>query len=71
MANDNILNISITALCATPYSALVRHPELWDVMPKLCAGGARESTPASLLKDTQPVVIPQESLKIESLDATK
>jgi uncharacterized protein YceK len=52
-ANDNILNVSITAICGTPYSALIRHPELWDVMPKLCAGGAKEATPESILKDTK------------------
>jgi hypothetical protein len=42
-ANDNILNVSITAICATPYSALIRHPELWEILPKLCGGGMKDA----------------------------
>ena len=49
-ANDNLIMVETTALCASPYSAILRHPELWEVMPKLCAPGAREATPASILK---------------------
>jgi len=47
--NDNLVTVEITALCATPYSAVLRHPELWEVLPKLCAAGARENTPSTLL----------------------
>ena len=47
--NDNLIATEITALCATPYSAVLRHPEIWDALPKLCASGARENTPLTLL----------------------
>ena len=51
-SNDIGLENIKTVLCASPYSAILRHPELWDVMPKLCAPGVREATPQTLL---QPV----------------
>jgi len=47
--NDNLVAVEVTALCATPYSAVLRHPELWEVLPKLCAAGSRENTPSTLL----------------------
>ena len=48
-ADDNAIIIWQTMACGTPYSAILRHPDLWDVMPKLCAAGARENTPSSIL----------------------
>lgn len=40
--NDNILGISVTAICGAPYSTILRHPELWDAINKLC--GASQSS---------------------------
>ena len=49
-ANDNLIQVEVTALCGLPYSAILRHPELWDVLPKLCAPGADRATPVTLLR---------------------
>lgn len=37
--NDNILEISKTAICAAPFSTVLRHPEYWDAITKLCSAG--------------------------------
>ena len=51
-ADDNILEINTVALCGTRYSTILRHPEIWSALPSLCAPGVRESTPATLLKES-------------------
>ena len=48
-ANDNILDVSVTALCSMPYRTFLRHPETWPWLNQMCAPGIKEKTPNDLL----------------------
>lgn len=48
-AEDNHLGVLTFDLCATPYSALVRHPELVPGVAALCLPGGNLTNPANLL----------------------
>ena len=41
-------------ICATPYSALVRHPDLVPGIGAMCLPGGNLTNPASLLKGITP-----------------
>lgn len=49
-ANDNILEMNQIALCSLPYRTFLRHPETWAWANQLCAPGAKEATPNTMLK---------------------
>lgn len=48
-AEDNQLGVLTFGLCATPYSAIVRHPEIVPGVMALCLPGGNLSNPANLL----------------------
>ena len=48
-ANDNLLEVNTLALCAMPYRTVLRHPETWPWINKMCAPGVAAETPATLL----------------------
>ncbi len=48
-ANDTIITGWTVAACATPYSAILRNPEIIPALQSLC-GPTREVAPSSLLR---------------------
>jgi len=48
-AEDNHLDVLKFDLCATPYSALVRHPELVPGVAAICLPNGNFTNPANLL----------------------
>ncbi len=48
-ANDTVIAGWTIAACATPYSAILRNPEIIPALQSLC-GPAREVLPSSLLR---------------------
>jgi len=53
-ANDNVINVWVTAACATPFSAAVRNPRIIPALRALCVPGGYESNPAALLDAVKP-----------------
>ena len=48
-AEDNVLATFKVGLCGTPYSAIVRHPEVVPGIEALCLPGGQATNPAALL----------------------
>ena len=48
-AEDNALATLKVGLCASPYSAIVRHPEVVPGIEALCLPGGQATNPAALL----------------------
>lgn len=48
-AEDNNLSYLKFSLCATPYSAIIRHPEIVPGIGALCLPGGDRTNPANLL----------------------
>lgn len=53
-AEDNNLRVLVFGICATPYSALIRHPEIVPGVGALCLPGGNLSNPAALLYAIPP-----------------
>ena len=53
-ANDNIIDLWVTAACATPFSAAVRNPQVIPALRVLCIPGGYTSNPATLLDAVPP-----------------
>ncbi len=48
-AEDNVLATLKVGICATPYSAIVRHPEVVPGIEAMCLPGGQATNPAALL----------------------
>ncbi len=48
-AEDNNLKVLVFGICATPYSAIIRHPEIVPGVGALCLPNGNLSNPANLL----------------------
>jgi hypothetical protein len=48
-AEDNQLDLLVFGICATPYSALIRHPEIVPGVGALCLPNGNLTNPANLL----------------------
>ena len=53
-AEDNHLGVLTFELCGTPYSALVRHPELVPGVAAICLPNGNFTNPANLLMAIPP-----------------
>lgn len=54
-AEDNNLKVLVFGICATPYSAIIRHPEIVPGVSALCLPNGNMSNPANLLN---PLTVP-------------
>ncbi len=54
-ADDNVIRTWATAACATPYSAIVRNPEIAPALQSLCIPNGAVASPVMLLQNLQPV----------------
>lgn len=55
MAEDNNIQFWTTNVCGTPYSAVLRHPEIIPAMKALCLPGGTASDPSTLFDFTAPL----------------
>jgi hypothetical protein len=56
-ADDNAIFVETTGLCATPFSATIRHPEIVQAMKALCLpNGGTSSSSSTLLDALTPAV---------------
>lgn len=55
---DNNLKVLVFSLCATPLSALIRHPELTAGAADLCLPNGGRSSPILLLQAPQQPILP-------------
>lgn len=50
-ADDNVIRTWATAACATPYSAIIRNPEIAPALQSLCIPNGAVASPVQLLQN--------------------
>ncbi len=56
-AEDNNLRVLVFGICATPYSALILHPEIVPGVGSLCLPNGNFTNPANLLYAIPPAAV--------------